>query len=182
MYLNILGDLTVNGILSMTARGAKSPGKYVCINKQTRNIYYLTKLNASDNYQNFVIIDSIGGRSHLATDTSGIGFPGINGACGGGSCGVIAENLLISDHCKYSPGGNGTSFSGGSGGGSAAGATGSQTFGGEPNGGAGGNGVFGSGASRTCGGGAGNPGGLGDGNGGFWNNNTKTKLIGGIIC
>lgn len=178
MYLNILGDLVVNGTLSMTARGAKCEGQYIGIDRKNRIIYFNNdETSPFIKYRGMTTIDKVGGLGISGVIKGNLyGTPGltldswrsnatggINGACGagGGTCGYFS----------YAPakGGNGTSFSGGAGAGGGAsywnGSTNVAIKGNdaEENGGAGGNGTIGKSAStqgQYGGGGAGNPGGI----------------------
>lgn len=156
MYLLIEGDLTVNGTLSMTARGAKSPGKFVGVDHLQELIYF----DDIDKFSplNIFTIGKIGGLGVINNTT---GNHGVNNACASGGGGYIEpQNGATGGHS-----GSGTSFSGGSGGGSGPrGIVGN----GVADGGAGGKGVsvYIDGYWWTGGGGAGNPGGAGGGNGG----------------
>lgn len=162
LYLNILGDLIVNGTLSMTARGAKAKGKYVLIDKIGRKIYHTDSINTFNNNKNFILIDKVGGlgvTNKTAWTAVSVGGSGVSGACGAGGGNYMYR------------GGHGTSFSGGPGAGggasnsSSAGMTSTMAFNnctaGNDDGGAGGNGAYdtGSGHNAQGGGGAGNPGG-----------------------
>ena len=172
MYLYIAGDLIIDGELTMTARGAKGPGKYVGIDPRL-GVF----INSEDIFtaKGFAVIHPTGGAgAPTRTISSGnqttyvadgyAGSPGINGACGGGGGGGCAHR-----QAGYSTGGAGsagTSFSGGAGGGGAASAA--RTLfadSGQPNGGSGGNGRCDTidmyARPRAAGGGAGNPGGIG---------------------
>ena len=156
LYLNILGDLKVDGTLSMTARGANVAGKYVVIDTLTGVIYYFPTEAAYSSQPTFVgdrarfdTISAIGGLGRV----NAVGNVGVNGACGAGG-GLTGR------------GGTGSSFSGGSG----AGGSGQANNAGARNTnatiqavkadtGAAGNGVAGTYAPASGGGGAGNPGG-----------------------
>ena len=142
LYINVLGDCTIEGTLSMTARGANCAGKYVTINHLTRDIYYSDE--DPGDIRNCTVISAIGGASNSAV--------GVNGACGAGGRGGWCNNH------NGGAGSNGTSFSGGAGGGGATN-TGGASAGGA-NGGAGGR------AGDRAGGGAGNPGGAYNGSSG----------------
>lgn len=96
LYLHIFGNLTINGTLSMTARGPNCPGQYIGINPYTHNIVLSDDDITNEDYYK---INPIGGLGKIAGSS-----PGINGACGSGG-GSIKD-------CR---GGNGTSFSGGAG-------------------------------------------------------------------
>jgi len=162
LYLNILGDLTVNGTLSMTARGANAEGKYIVIDKYNKKIFYLDSLESGKDYTNFTLINKTGGlgtTNKTSLTSTSDGGTGINGACAAGGGNYMYR------------GGHGSSFSGGSGAGG--GASDSPSIGfastavfthataGSDSGGAGGAGAYdtGSGYAAQGGGGAGNPGG-----------------------
>jgi hypothetical protein len=155
MYLNILGDLTVNGTLSMTARGANAEGQYIIIDKLSKFIYFSNNqpsdIVLTQNPNQFCIINKIGGAAVLVIN--GLANPGINGACGSGGCGFVEFSSK-----PMGLGGAGTSFSGGAGGGAKIGRANLTSQNGSSIGGAGGNGITDSG-SYSAGGGAGNPGG-----------------------
>lgn len=171
LYLKIRGNLVVNGTLSMTARGAKTAGKYVAISHLTNNIYYFE--NDPGTLPQYTVISKIGGiglsAGDILTRLSSPGSPGIHGACASGGN-------------SYFKGGDGTSFSGGAGaGGLAANNSGSGNYTdpsgatpGAENGGAGGNGARTS-VNACGGGGAGNPGGFGQ------RNNSGTDGTGGLL-
>lgn len=197
MYLYISGDLVVNGLLTMTARGAKAQGKYVGIDPKSLVVYH----NPSDIFQGVCpdVIGPKGGPGGAATyNKSGTttsdgysqkythGLPGINGACGGGGSGISGASWGGS--CYSGSGADGTSFSGGSGGGgvSIGRATGVNGGAAQPDGGAGGAAAASKGSTttisaRTAGGGAGNPGGagaaVGGGSGGIGQSGTGGLLI-----
>ena len=152
MYLFIEGNLTINGILSMTARGANAPGKFIGIDPDREFVYF----NEEDIFSQYKI-PTIGKEGGLDI----LNLSGKFGACGAGGAGGDGSTTLTTSNIGATAG---TSFSGGSGaGGFANNNTG--TFVGynpEPNGGAGGNGRYGGGGnSGYGGGGAGNPGGIG---------------------
>lgn len=175
LYLNILGDLVVNGTLSMTARGASCPGKCVIIDKQSPGVYYygttIAELMGTEWYSSapdrYTMIPPIGGVSVLPTVAVQYPVISANGACGVG--GATGGSEVYTSFISVL-GGNGTSFSGGAGaGGGVCYHINGQTYhhfavgyAGSPDGGAGGAG----GASRGVqpgyggGGGAGNPGGI----------------------
>lgn len=154
LYLNILGNLTVNGTLSMTARGAKALGKNVVVDPTNQRVYFIDVLDSQFDYSKFTIISKSGAQGIIPTGNS-LPVRNANGACGCGGGTVGAR------------GGHGTSFSGGAGAGGGVGYStgdGSAITNGTPgtdNGGAGGAGVYMGGWSGAegGGGGAGNPGG-----------------------
>ena len=177
LYLNILGDLVVNGTLSMTARGCIAEGRDVAVSPLLRTIMYLDDIEQLDEkYRNHfpLFIPKEGGlggagvylsQSETGTVKNDYGKPGgtkSRGTGGGGSGGIYVN---WSGKGTTGSGSKGTSFSGGSGGGGVGMSHQNHTAGsGEPNGGAGGLAKANSSASdvkRQAGGGAGNPGGLG---------------------
>lgn len=86
LYLNILGDLVINGTLSMTARGAKAKGKYILIDKIGRKVYYKDSIDNFNN-KNFILIDKIGGlgsTNKTVWTAVSVGGSGVSGACGAG--------------------------------------------------------------------------------------------------
>lgn len=151
LYLNILGDLVVNGTLSMTARGANAIGQYVIIDQKYKKVYYCDTLSAEFDYSKFTVINKVGGAAVLTT--LGTANPGVNGACGSGGCGYCEWPVK-----PMGLGAAGTSFSGGAGGGSKIGRGSEVSGSGGANGGAGGRGITNNGG-WSAGGGAGNPGG-----------------------
>jgi hypothetical protein len=169
MFIRVLGNLIVNGQLTMTARGAKGPGKFVGIAHQDEIIYF----NPTDIYPKnprFTVIDRLGGARRTSPNSPG--SPGVNGACGGGGCGSVETAYGASRGL----GGEGTSFSGGPGGGGSPRAAAGD---GAIEGGAGGAGVGWYSGTRwwSAGGGAGNPGGAGNGTGGTAGGNGTGGLI-----
>ncbi|CDB31637.1 unknown [Clostridium sp. CAG:575] len=159
MMIYCTGTLTNNGIVSMTARGAKAEGE---------NVYLWQNLDNS--YEYIPAVGATGGESitkHENQSGNGInGYVGNGRQTGGGGSG--AANASDADPIAVSgAGGNGTSYSGGAGGGGCnincyskiKAEDGSST------GGKGGDGIgyrySSSWASRLAGGGAGNPGGNG---------------------
>lgn len=157
LYLNILGDLVVDGTLSMTARGANAAGKYVIIGNKSRIICYSSTLDPEFDYSKSTVIGPTGGVGANATSAASQFAPaGANNACGAGGGTYGAK------------GGNGTSFSGGAGAGGYAqyymnGNVNVAGNAGANNGGAGGAGKIystsGADVGIFGGGGAGNPGG-----------------------
>jgi hypothetical protein len=176
MYLYIAGDLIVDGELTMTARGCKGAGSYICIDPITNRIYmHPTDIFTEDKHPLFGIIGANGGAggpksSHIYSEGRTIagvrGGVGINGACGGGGAGA----LYHWKNTAHAAGGSaGTSFSGGAGGGGTSiTAPGNHPVNynnaenGASDGGAGGYGVAAADVAtkpHAAGGGAGNPGG-----------------------
>lgn len=100
LYLNVLGDLTIAGTLSMTAKGANAEGRYVGIDMK-RKIVYFTVRDEFTGLRDFTIIQPRGGSANSA---------GKNGACGGGGTGNGINGKA------GGAGSYGTSFCGGSGG------------------------------------------------------------------
>ena len=134
------GDITNNGTISMTARGAKAEGQDV----------YLWK-NGSDNYE---VVPSLGATGGIANDL-GSGSDGSLRSTGGGGAGGSTWNVG-----NRGLGSQGTSYSGGSGGGSVDNVWKGKA--GSGNGAAGGDAIAGNSSGwETAGGGAGNPGGTG---------------------
>lgn len=155
MYILVEGDLTVNGILSMTARGAFSPGKFIGVDPTNEKVYFDSVDIFSE--KNIFTIGDIGGNGILRSN----GENGKNNAPGGGGAG--GDGGALSDYSNHI-GGNATSFSGGSGGGGYVSSPSGQKAGnpGSPEGGAGGAGRYvGGTAPGYGGGGAGNPPGVG---------------------
>lgn len=151
LYLNILGNCHISGILSMTARGANTPGKYILIEHGPQLIWFAPTADAfaARSIAHSTLIAAAGGKGGGGNAP---GSAGIAGACGGGGAG--ASEYQISGF-----GAAGTSFSGGSGGGARMGRGTAYAGDAAPNGGAGGKGVALQG--YTAGGGAGNPPGYG---------------------
>ena len=162
MFIYVAGELTNNGNISMTARGAKSEGQDV----------YLWK-HDNGAYEYVPAVGSAGGQSVVASNGSTKGIVGKNGRhtrTGGGGSGYATAFGKYYNAWGYPPfvynssssgsGSAGTSYSGGTGGGSGykygnyEGTNGSP---GESNGGTGGNGTYG---------GTGNPGGASSGTSG----------------
>lgn len=138
--LYVTGTLTINGALSMTARGANHSASGSNITAGAIKIATGTFSTIVD--PNVPAAGGAGGAT-----TSGAGTAGASGGTGGGGAGASGGT--------FGAGAAGTSFSGGPGGGGAA--TAGVATAGAANGSAGGNGA--SDASNGGGGGAGNPGG-----------------------
>lgn len=105
LYIHVKGDLTVNGTISMTARGAKGSGRYVIIDHKKCTVSIqpeaLNEIDLENSDKTKTLISPMGGEIY----TEGFGSnPGTNGACGSGG----------SSNATY-VGGYGTSFSGGAG-------------------------------------------------------------------
>lgn len=158
LYLNILGDLIVNGTLSMTARGAAAPGKFVGIHIGRRTIFFDATADSWNPGQDLYVINKVGGLGNR---------PGTGGACAGGGKGA-AVGIGVGGN-----GAAGTSFSGGSGGGGGCGKQGGAGASNGGTGGAGGNNIGATGAA----GGAGNPGGAKAGVSSVGSNGTGGLLI-----
>lgn len=173
LYLSVFGDLTVNGTISMTARGAKCAGKYILIDKNGVVYFYDKEYDKTLYDNNWEHISAVGG---IGVGTAKImgrskGANGINGACAAGG------NM-------YRKGGNGSSFSGGAGcGGDAYAYWSSDNWyygtAGTNNGGAGGNaaGAKPSSGLTPVGSGAGNPAGTNYGSGTVGASGTGGLLI-----
>jgi hypothetical protein len=143
MFLYVDGTLTVNGTISMTARGAANvPGDRILI------------LNSAGSAYEIPAVGGAGGAERLLNESSERGKNGSvgeNGGLGGGGGGSYCNTGYCSPLRVGAKGGDATSYSGGSGAGGGGGGAGSNI------GGAGGAGYYaGYGA-----GGAGNPGGGG---------------------
>lgn len=187
LYLNILGDLTINGTLSMTARGAKAKGKYVGISKLVSAVCY-NETNIFNN--NFIVIPPT---------TSGIpvqpapfygtnGVNGTDGGCGSGGTGGRQTRVASGNGTALAGlGAAGSSFSGGPGGGglnvwSLSAPTAAKS--GEANGGKGGDSLAYNNDNsypRYSGGGAGNPGGRVVTTGGLGGGSKGSDGTGGLL-
>jgi hypothetical protein len=146
--LYVTGTLTVNGEISMTARGAKHSTVSAAAIRIATGTY-----GAVANPE----IPSSGGSGAAGvqfTNSGGTGSTGTGGATGGGGSGAH-----VTGTGRSGAGADGTSFSGGSGGASGS-SSGVDEDAGDPNGGEGG-----SADDANSGGGAGNPGGAGVSNG-----------------
>lgn len=97
LYLNILGDLTIKGTLTMTARGCVAEGKYVSVYDD--RVFYCISEDVYARKEALVVIHPVGGLGIVNGNS-----PGVNGACGSGGGAVMDQR-----------GGHGTSFSGGAG-------------------------------------------------------------------
>lgn len=152
-YVYVEGNLTNNGTISMTARGAVAEGQNV----------YLYK-NNDDTYEYVPAIGAIGGASVNSNNIHSGGLPGnagsngVNRRSGGGGSGATWHWI---DAGGYSgAGGSGTSYSGGAGGGGSDTRSWSPASGaGSSTGGAGGIAYANYSSGHRAGGGAGNPGG-----------------------
>jgi hypothetical protein len=181
--IHVTGNLTVNGTISMTARGANHSG-----------ITATSIAIISGTYSGIVnpYIPSSGGAGATAvSSTSGnlSGNAGINyptfrsdGGTGGGGGGGVRNNGYPGTTVMGGAGAAGTGFSGGPGGGGAWGGNdvGTSATGGSgaASGGAGGTGAAAGSGSQSAHGGAGNPGGGGSGpNGVAGQNGTGGILI-----
>ena len=148
MIIYCTGTLTNNGMISMTACGARAEGENV----------YLWK-NTEGNFEYVPAVGGAGGIIPSTTNTEGNnGENGTSRATGGGGSGANGNaNPFMGRGC----GAKGTSYSGGTGGGGhAIEMTGHSIADGEENGGAGGEGSRIEGDAYS-GGGAGNPGAIG---------------------
>jgi hypothetical protein len=144
----VRGDCTINGVLSMTARGAHALGSNIIIEPRMRLLCF-----DATNFGDFpYVIHAAGGAAGLAVSEAGktSSLAGLF-ACGGGGAGGRATG-------GSSEGAAGTSFSGGSGGGARnRDLVGPDHSIAQPNGGQGGNSYNGHGSGYPCGSGAGNP-------------------------
>ena len=156
LVIYCLGDCTINGTLSMTARGCRGVGEHFKPNN-------LDKLFTIDGAldRSIGVTGGAGGAAKNYEGSGHSGSSGINGACGGGGSG--------SRHCGNcygvaGSGSSGTTYSGGSGGGALCRRDSNSNSGSaETNGGAGGWGSAYQTAQwgKSAGGGAGNNGGSG---------------------
>ncbi len=154
MYLLIEGDLTVNGTLSMTARGAKAPGKFIGIDYRSELVYF----NDTDIFSiqpSVAVLQKDGGDGGgdayvqkygefaSAGLTGKIGQSKFRGSGGGGGGGAQVINLskTVPSTAIGKAGAKGTVFAGGAGGGGASARMSSATaYVGNIDGGKGGNG------------------------------------------
>lgn len=165
----VKGDLVLDGVISMTARGCAAPGDDISIDYKTGNVL----LNPADFGTYEYEISATGGTGGARLSyTSGTGrVSGLPGAaatgfaCGGGGGGAI---LRWTSTARSGSGGTATSYSGGPGGGSASsGGSGYAAYATNASnaGGAGGSGsarnASGTGQTYRAAGGTGNPGGTG---------------------
>jgi hypothetical protein len=155
--LVITGNLTLNGAISMTARGANHSGTGNSAGATAaRSIRIINGTYSGVVDPSVPAIGGSGGANTTSTTAGNAGGAGTNGGCGGGASGAFNSG----NPDGVNGGSAGTSFSGGSGGGSKAG--GQTATAGRPNGGAGGSST---GLFSNAGGGAGNPGGIANGSG-----------------
>lgn len=164
-FVYVRGDLTVNGTISMTARGANHTGTGVSSGATTAGAIRIATgtFSAVTDPQ----VPATGGSGGATTTgNANAGNAGTSGGTGGGGSGSTATGGTAGF------GGTGTSYSGGSGGGGRGAGT---TNGGnaEANGGAGGNAASSSG--NYTGPGTGNPGGTGVGS------HTSRSGTGGVL-
>lgn len=149
MFIYVNGDLALNGIISMTDRGASAAGARLLL------------LSSGTDYE----IPAAGGAGATAVSSSGSGAATVNGnsgtsgvatgACGGGGGGGALKN---NGTANAGAGSAGTSYSGGTGGGGAAAYSETRTAGaGTADGGKGGN--ANGYTTYNASGGSGNPGG-----------------------
>jgi hypothetical protein len=144
LCIHVRGDCVINGVLSMTARGAHAEGSDIVIDPLRRFLSF-----ATPDYINFpFFITAQGGPGGGAYKEGGFAAPDFS--CGGGGAGAGAAGA------QPNWGSAGTSFSGGSGGGSTVYDRGETYSVAKPNGGEGG-GSYGAGSGHPCGSGAGNP-------------------------
>jgi len=165
--LYVTGDLTLNGEISMSSRGAESATSSTSIPIYTGNLVE----------EDTVVVDpyipvsgSDGATSVSSSNGTVDGNAGATAptktasrATGGGGGGGIRQNLNNGQTTTGGAGSSGSSFSGGSGGGGAWSNQGGSGGNASPNGGAGGAGYINVTSTNdpSAGGGAGNPGGVG---------------------
>lgn len=147
LFVLVDGDVTVNGTLSMTARGANHSATGSDLTAFAIRVH-----EATDDADNLIPAAGAAGGTKTGIASNGsTGSAGVNGQCGGGGSGGIRDPITCN-----TTGATGTAYGGGGGGGGIKGGA-VSTIAGE-RGGAGGNGA-GIGGTWSCGGGAGNPGG-----------------------
>jgi hypothetical protein len=151
----VKGDLTINGSISMTARGANHSGT------TKGNVRIITGTYSGVSNPQIPSDGGAGGSAVTATNgnvNGTAGTAGTDGGAGGGGAGGARANTGSSSTTAGS-GSGGTSFSGGAGGGGIwTNTTTATTAGsGTANGGAGGNGARANNTNCSCFGGAGNP-------------------------
>lgn len=166
--LYITGDLVLDGVISMTGRGASHSATSAII-----LAVYTGTVDEAGTPVTGPYLSPSGGTGATAVSSSAGTVAGNNGgaigggavrATGGGGGGGIRQNLNNATTTTGGGGSAGTTYSGGSGGGGAWSNVGGTAGSGAASGGAGGNGlVNGSGQNPTAGGGAGNGGGAGAG-------------------
>jgi hypothetical protein len=135
MFIYIEGDLTINGLLTMTSRGANAPGKFVNIDPANK-FFAFTDQDKYSAVPEVYVIPAVGGVGAVGVaasrPTAGNAYAlgiagGIKSRCsgGGGSGGAMASvpnrTGYTAAYAKSGNGGAGTSFSGGSGSGGATG-------------------------------------------------------------
>lgn len=156
MMIFVDGDCTIDGRISMSARGAIAVGQNINIikNGETNQMYSIPAVGGLASTTRSINTNG----SWSAGYTGGVGTNGATGGGGGGG----ARTGGTSRTAQGGLGSNGTSYSGGSGGGAGCNGYGGSTTGGNAaaNGGAGGAGIGSDCISWVIvGGGAGNPGG-----------------------
>ena len=175
LFIYVDGNCTIDGTLTMTARGASASGAVASVAKLSA---YPSSVWASEvsnqiggSSTTFAVpaAGASGGAAVVATTSNAAGVAGsagTNGQSGGGGSGAV-------NYGTSGAGAAGTSYSGGSGGGGNAQGT---RYDAAANGGAGGNGGS-LGANYAGGGGAGNPGGTGVNGGSNGTDGTGGLLI-----
>lgn len=118
-FIYVNGDLTVNGTISMTARGATAAGQFITLlHNDEEGAFTVGALGGSGG----AAVTNGGAAACSGTNTQ---IPGINGdtainfACGGGGSGnaTMYFGAYASLSCSSGAGGAGTTWSGGGGGG-----------------------------------------------------------------
>lgn len=133
LFILIEGDLTINGTLTMTARGTNAPSKFVGILPGSERIYFNT-LDLFSEDPRFVVLQKEGGvgganasasatTSTAVTRHGGAGGSKLRGSGGGGGGGAQSVNFSGNGTKTVTSavGLSGTVFSGGQGGGGGAG-------------------------------------------------------------
>ena len=156
--LYVTGTLTVNGAISMSARGANHSASGSNITAQ--DILIISGTHGAVVDPKVPAAGGTGGASVSGANANGnTGNAGSAGGTGGGGSGSVGGVGTTG------VGATGTSFSGGPASGGAAGGTQATSLAGGANGGPGSAGDYTTGATNGASGGAGNPGGVGEGTG-----------------
>ncbi len=164
LLLFVDGDVTIDGILSMSARGANHSATGSDLTAFDVRLYDLS----ADANNIWPAVGAVGGAAvHNLSNNGNPGAAGVNGQAGGGGSGACRA-----DGATSGAGASGTAYGGGPGGGAAR--DGFTAGSGAARGGSGGNAVT---LTQGAGGGGGNPGGAGAAGGGSGNNGTGGALI-----
>jgi len=153
MFIWVNGDCTINGAISMSARGASAAGARLLLNNIGAD-YEVPAAGANGG----AYVQTVGANNRKLGNNGSVGS---NGQTGGGASGGAGQADY--GYARSGAGAGGSSYSGGSaGGGAGAGIDNAIAVAGTINGGAGGAGICSdTSGDRAAGGGAGNPGGAG---------------------